>query len=93
MGKHSHDYTTYLRAELEAEIERLIALCDALDGDADDGNLDEDFEPSLGCRDDLEHDPAELEPWLGWAEKESLGGRISWPLAGLLDAELNRQEV
>lgn len=60
MGKHPLFYPTDLRATLEAEIERLIALCatleteierlialcDALDGDAD-------FEPD-----------ADGEPWL-----------------------------
>jgi len=53
MGKHSQDYTQYLRAELEAEIERLIALCDTIDGDADHEDFDEDLEPD-----------ADGEPWL-----------------------------
>lgn len=46
MGKHPLFYPTDLRATLETEIERLIALCDALDGDAD-LEPDADGEPWL----------------------------------------------
>jgi hypothetical protein len=38
---------TSIRVRLETEIERLIALLDAVDGDPD-VETDEDFEPSLG---------------------------------------------
>jgi hypothetical protein len=55
------------REAIEAEIERLIAFLDLLDPDTD---LEDngDVEPSLGCRDDLEGDTADDEPWLGAPE-------------------------
>lgn len=48
------------RTLIEAEIERLIGLLDAMDGDPD-------LEPELdgGCDPDLEPD-SDGEPWLGW---------------------------
>ncbi len=57
-----------LREQIEADIDRLIGLLDALDGDPD-------LEPSLGaplpgyyttC--DLEGDDSDFEPSLGWEE-------------------------
>lgn len=50
-----------LRARVQDEIERLIGLLDALDGDTDHEDCDEDFEPD-----------ADDEPWLagfgGWMD-------------------------
>lgn len=69
-----------LRPTIEAEIERLIALLDAMDGDPD-------LEPSLGFNVlmltyagavdlvDLEGDTADDEPSLGWTELEARFGR------------------
>ena len=59
-----------VRTALADEIERLIAILDALDGDAE-AEADADGEPSLagfqwGPGDDRELDPADLEPSLGW---------------------------
>ena len=60
-----------LRQKLESEIERLIAMLDTLDGDAD-------LEPSLGFSPvycsahatDLEFDGSDDEPSLGWITRE-----------------------
>ena len=64
-----------LRAQVEAWVERLIALLDQLDGDAD---LEEggDMEPSFGTAQygrgrlelELEEDRVDDEPCLSWAE-------------------------
>lgn len=73
------------RALIEGYIERLIAALDALDGDADDGNADEDFEPdsddepsigggSYGYHVDLELDTADDEPGMGWSEATDQSG-------------------
>ena len=52
---------THPRQIIEDEIERLISLLDALDGDVDHEDVDEDFEPD-----------ADGEPWLavmsGWTD-------------------------
>ena len=61
-----------LRRSIAAEIDRLIALLDTIDGDCD---LEDngDLEPSLGGSTmqgevDLEHDPfSDAEPDLGWS--------------------------
>lgn len=57
-------YSTDLRERVEDEIERLVMLLDALDGDPD-------FEPV----DEREQDPdfeadSDDEPWLGWVTLE-----------------------
>jgi len=77
------DDTPPLRARVEDEIERLIALLDTLDGD-------ENLEPSLGyngqgATDDREGDPCDEgepdddgEPSMGWANP--MGWRIGDPL-------------
>ncbi len=63
---------TRLRARIEADIERLIAMLDAIDGDAE-------TEPSLAAwhspfsgravEVDLEGDYSDYEPGLGWPEQ------------------------
>lgn len=59
-----------LRHAIELEIERLISLLDAMDGDAD-------LEPSLAGFDrdtgDLESDTADDEPSLGWVTRWQSG--------------------
>lgn len=75
------------RAQLEARIEEMIALLDALDGDE---NLEEcgDDEPSVGSvavwvngrpEHDLEDDPAENEPDLGWSNPRFPGESVATP--------------
>ncbi len=68
-----------LREQIEADIERLIGLLDALDGDPD-------LEPSVGCIPlmgastcDLEEDGCDLEESLGWPQSQRAN---SAPLAG-----------
>lgn len=62
------------RQRLETEIERLISLLDAIDGDAD-------LEPSLAGFDrdtgDLESDTADNEPSLGWVTLWQSGRIVS----------------
>lgn len=83
MNAVDHNSFLVVRAKLEFEIERLIELLNAMDGDE---NLEDtgDLEPSLlgTCRaigsqfvDDLERDHSDLEPngddelTLGWHER------------------------
>jgi hypothetical protein len=70
-----------LRQQVEAEIERMIALLDALDPDPD-LEPDTDGEPSLGggvglASLDLENDPSDAEPWMGWTDSEAITGNYA----------------
>lgn len=61
LSAHPQNPLAHPRQIIEDEIERLIGLLDALDGDTDHEDVDEDFEPD-----------ADGEPWLavmsGWTD-------------------------
>lgn len=69
------------RQLIEDEIERLIGLLDAADGDSDHEDVDEDFEPD-----------ADEEPSLGWCGKELLSGRYEALRSSNLEAEHDGRE-
>lgn len=78
-----------LRERLEAEVERLIALLDALDGDPDLEPWLADTDPVLEDRegdDDGEPNDWDAEPSLGWARTRNLPPRVvlrlGWGIGG-----------
>lgn len=73
-ARHTDIITRPVRRVLEDEIERLIAMLDEIDGDADlepDGD-DEDTHDREDV-DDREHDTADEEPTLGWTVGHQFG--------------------
>lgn len=71
-----------LRASVEAEIERLIALLDALDGDPDHEDFDADFEPDADAEPDSDDEPS-----LGWAAAQAASGLYGWMYWYTIDLE------
>lgn len=74
MGRHDMAlHARNLRRQIEADIERLIALLDAMDGDPDLEPSLGQWSPFSGCRFevDLEGDDSDYEPSLGWAERRA----------------------
>lgn len=68
-------HTLTLRQKLETEIERLIGLLGALDGDCDlEDNSDDELSIGGAYDCDLELDNCDNEPSLGWITTDS--GRI-----------------
>lgn len=64
----------HLRQQIESDIERLIGLLDALDGDPDREASLAGFNPISwysGQDVDLEGDFSDYEPSLGWAERRA----------------------
>ncbi|MCA0257147.1 MAG: hypothetical protein LCH47_11195 [Proteobacteria bacterium] len=88
------ELTPQLRREIEATVERLIAILDVFDGDEnceDDAYDDREDEDEHGgdILDEPHDDQDEGEPWLGWTEV--VNQTDMWRLAGgiLLDGEMD----